>query len=431
MGYGFTLPENEADTYTISLPFPASPQKVFAQRHLNTPDSPPLQMTTSHLRGLVISCGQDSSTFYLGSDERSAEPLIGMLSLMVANERELKNLQATSLDQIVLCKRAQLQAKSQLKKALNVRYEKIARFNMDLLKIPMNRRQLHVSRYRDGQRNILHTHMSQISLNLSHAAQVMRVITLSCILTSAPTRVRREIRRMLRNALGTRDPVKLKQRNYQDVVFALFIGVVWMTCAHVTQGDGTDSDLFATDSSSTSSSQPQTLHDGLRSWILFLGSTYCPPPCGDDREQASPCQSVNCFCASDSRLGEEKQKPWTIPLSEEEKLQDERNADTAYLIIRRASLLGEGDSIVEDKRWTKDFLLWTLGIWRAEAVTMPTKILKQSGSSTEEKEDEPGLEYEEESVLFLDVGDETNDEAGWDIPPRKKQKLRQEISLTA
>ena len=417
-----------ADAFAMSICLPTSPSIKWVQDVVSKGGSFPLNVLGPPLEITKIDDGQFIGTCYLDISGRTSEPLLGLLSLIVANERELKQLQgfpheATVPGQHRLSRRMQLQATMQLRKALVTRYEKIVETGKDLPNKPANSRQLHSLRYRNGQRDVLQAHISRLSKELSEAALGMHAITFDCIMTSSPSLIRREIRTALRNVVGTRDVVRLRQRGYQDVVFALFIGIVWMTFANVPQDADFDSDSSTTDPPSSNTSSAESLHSALHSWCRFVSSAYCSPPDSSRGGSDLVCRSVNCHCSPDQCLAEEKQKPWTLSMSQDEKLQDEEHTSTGYLIIQRASLLGEPNTIFRDKRWTKEFLKWALGIWRAEAVTMPTTALT-SKENEDDKDEADG--HAEERLLLLEIKDETiGDEQDTDstFPSAKRQKL--------
>ena len=432
MGYGFTLPENRADAFALSISIPASTSLKWAQSFVSQGGTLRLGNLSLHLEEPETEDGQNVSTHYLGTSGRTSEELLGLLGLIVANERELKQLQVISskanpTEHYILSWRIQVQAKMQLRKALVTRYENLVELGKDLPREPANSRQLHALRYRNAQQDVLRVNISRLSKDLSAAARDMHAITLDCIMTAIPSRFRRDIRTALRNAVGTRDAMKLKQRGFQDVVYVLFVGVVWMTFASVardaTSDSDTDSDSSITDSSTSSTSSMVSLHSALHSWYSFLASTYCPPPLTSGSWSESTCQGINCFCPSDLKSSGGKQNPWTLTVSPDEARQNKEHVNTAYSIVKRAALLGELDTIFKDDRWTKEFLTWALGIWRAEAVTLPTSALTSRDNDDEKQEIHD--HGEEERVILLEIEDATSDKLSTDskTPPTKKRKL--------
>ena len=428
MGYGFTLSENGAGACALSISVPADESVRWAQNVISQDGILGLGSLRLHLDRPEIEDGQIASTYYLGTSGRTSEELLGLLSLIVANERELKQLQANCsktvpTEQYTLPRRMQVQAKTQLRKALLKRYENLVELGKDLPDEPATSRQLHALRYRTGQENVLYVNISRLSKELSAAARDMHAITLDCIMTSIPSRLRSDIRTALRNAVGTRDPMKLKQRGYQDVVYILLVGIVWMTFAGVPQDANSDSDSSISDSSTSNTSSTVSLHSALHSWYCFLVSTYCPPPPASGSRSGLTCRAVNCFCPSDLHSSGEDQTPWTLTTPPDETRQNEDHVHTAYSIVKRASLLGESDTIFKDERWTKEFLKWAHGIWRAEAVTLPTSVLTSRENDDENREIQD--HEEEERVLLLEIEDATIDRHSTDskTPPSKKRKL--------
>ena len=432
MGYGFTLANNSGDVFSLSLPSHNTSSLLEAQ-------DPKSQWQPKNAKPIQRQCGR---LFELGITGVVPETLLDALGPMVANERELKAMHGVDSTSTVLHGRLLIQIKFQLRKALIQRRRNIRMFDSDLQATPANDRQAHALRYRRGQQSLLDLHVARLARGLAEDPPRAQVISLEDSLSSVPGSITDALRAALQSASITRNASRLQKQGLQDVVFTLFVCLAWLTYMDDAEGCGSSSDLSSSSSPSSSSSctGPETLKSCIARWPTFLSSSYCPPPGGGPAETRATCKRVICFCPPESRLPADTEQSGITPLSGGEEAEDNRAADTAFSIVQRAALHGGSRSVFRKGRWCKDFLMWGLMIWRAEAVVLPASLLRgnasdrdeeaERGSRQEAQEAQEGQEgeeaEEEERALFLEVGAEATDKARHTTsspgPPRKKQK---------
>ena len=418
MGYGFTLPGNKSDVFVLSLPISDIPQASSARKVIHDTLNPP---ATS-----LVFEEQESWTFYLPLAGDVPPALLDILSLMTANDRELRVVRSTLSIRRCDLDRMRLQALCQLRKALLKRWQRISYYDKSL-QLPGNDRQVHTLRYRKGQREILATHIAKTSQKIRVPVRQGQIMSLEYVLTSTASSIRLPLCNLLRDTIGTKKPLKLKKKGFLDVIFTLFICLVGLNLAD--NGNLIDSDLDpnSTDESSDSIELMQSLY--LHSWYTFLGSTYCPPPWPSSNGLSSSCKASNCFCASTSATEQNREVPASTPAaSEDDAISNNQTLETAYSIVQRAALLNSVDPIFSGGRWTRDSIRWAFGIWRAEAVVVPTSILdSDTGDNYDERQFETSIELneeeeDEERALFLETENEPVEEPSVEDEVKRSRK---------
>ena len=365
MGYGFSLPINKSDTFALVL------------------NTTPTDMSSSGAEHSVETPAPRREVFYLRSDTSPEESLfehnkqlLMALSHMLANHRELKELQSTpsrptvSTSQLsVGTKRFTLLVFSNLYRILIRKLQNITVHDRDLTHRPLNAKQFHASRYRGSQLAVLDFHISYLASRVEklfdpeNGNSSNAIAGLATILTESPETMRKPFRGAIHHALGTRDAAKIRAAGNEELVFTLWVCSLWLLYS----GDGLirkeKDGLFGLDETSQ-------FQQRLLPWLRWLKQVYGPPP-------GWPCEGDSGWVSTGK--GESQG-------NEEDEVQ--RFAEY-YLRIVHACAVRDQASIYGDPRWSVGFLRWGC------------KIVKEEAFVWQGPEGYEGLE-QNEFTIFLD-----------------------------
>ena len=422
MGYGFSLFGNKADTSTLALSSShsmnirkvkerqqevtkqleelathyvetssnnkASPKRVMSPGVVVQPDS-----SYTHPPSLTVK--GTSEVFYISpiTDNPFSsldQNLLDTLSIMVANNRELKNTQITPTRSWIPQQSHEVthnkaMVACQLFKALRHQYSKITRYNGQLPLWPANEKQFHAARYRRSQLHILNSVMMALTRELMTATPKAGnrsknyLVDLKATLTStySPS-LRQQFRAAIQHSLYTTSPRKIRKGGYQDLVFTIWICSVYLDYTFMTPPP-------ATTTPTTSFTFLQ--HEHLFHWTNFLTTNYGPPKGWSSSSSSSnvlsPIPSPEDVIASEASVPSQSECQGDSDSVSDTETQMETHAiATSYLPIILAAAENQPDSIYADQKWSVDFLAWGYTILREEGILVPDSVLDLTSTST-------------------------------------------------
>ena len=245
--------------------------------------------------------------------------------------------------------------------------------NGDLPRCPQNNRQIDAARYRRSQLQILETVLSSlggklksyVGFNTSSDTESVRTIRLEHILINSPKRMLKDFRSILKAGMRSRDPKKIRQRGGADFAFTVWLCGLW-ACQEMKNDQGgkayADADL-----------EPRFLR-----WLQFLFEAY-----PENAEIKQP--NGNTEADTHSMDGTE----WFDPIRNKEAEGDVSLVVASYLEAIRVAVAKHPQSLYNDPKITAERLQWCLSIVRMEGVWCPYL-------------QEDAQEEEDEWMLFLD-----------------------------
>ena len=354
MGYGFSIPNNKADAFALALSSRGSTETLNEPR-LNKPGVIGDNKEASNLCNLSsdsesrkqtsddLQASPSSKIFHIQPDPESSlgisnQSMLHALSIMVANRRELREIQ-TNPDGVTVMSHAshnQAMIACQLLSVLRYQLGKITRYDKELPTTPQNVKQIYAAEYRRSQTCILQTIITSLESFLdtiiSHGHYV---VSLEKILISSPLSFIAPFRAAIHHTLRTRNPDKIRNDGYQDLVFTVWVCTLFMCC-----NDDTQSLYDSTDS----------FHKRLRNWVRFLRKVYGSPP------------------------------NWSKDLSKDEdsnRVANTRDPESLVVVSTYLSVISSfatkcPESLYADSRWTVEFLQYGFSIVQEEGVLYPS-----------------------------------------------------------
>ena len=238
----------------------------------------------------------------------------------------------------------------------------IEKHDGDLPQCPRNIREIDAARYRQNQLQILETVLNSLSgklksyvgVNGFSDAESVRIIRLEQTLTYSPTSMLKDFRNILKAGVRSRDPEKIRQRGGTDFAFT-----VWLCGLRACLDFG---DL-----------EPRFVR-----WLHFLSKVY---PENAQIKQSNERREVDTH----SMDGTE----WFDPIRNKEAEGDHALVVASYLDAIRVAVAKHPQSLYNDPKITVWSLQWCLNVVRMEGVWCPT--LQDNGQ-----------EEVDEWMLFLD-----------------------------
>lgn len=240
----------------------------------------------------------------------------------------------------------------------------IHKYDKDLPEAPQNSKQVDAARYRDSQLKILGNVLDSMCEFLKSITDTdPRLVRLEQILTDSPKGLLKDLRGVLNAGMRTRDPVKIRERGGVDFAFTTWLCGLWM----YSQSDQRGKDEI----------NPKYLR-----WLHFLQQHY-PEPSEELMNQQRPENPVL-----------EERAVWFDPVRS---ASGNTELDTAYIAKSyldavKAATEKRPQSIYNDGRITVGRLEWCLNIIKNEGVWCPD--LKQGDD-----------EEDDDWVMFLELGD--------------------------
>ena len=377
MGYGFSIPDNVADSYAVKVSVSRSIEiqketcftgfgatiggevsnnpKLSSDSRLRqqSDDGPPFPT----LKTIYIRPDPQAS---LGLSVNVQMDLLIPLSTQVANWRELRDLQSTweSMRISSSTNHNKTMVACQVLIGLRLQLDKTTMYDGLLPAMPENIRQIHAAEYRRSQTNILQTVISSLkSFLISTISHNLRVVSLHMVLTISPSSFIAQFRAAIHHSLRTRNPHKLREGGFEELTFTIWVCTLWM-CSHEDLQSPVDTtNLFP---------------HRLKNWLKFLRKTYGSPP----------------DWSRDTIRDENSQMP---PFANDV---ESIEIVSSYLPVITSFALKSPESLYADPRWTVGFLQYGFMIVQEEGFHCPPL--------TGERGEETGF------MLFLeDCDDET------------------------
>ena len=403
MGYGFSLPENTSDHYSLGFS-PAIAAYIKATEARRLARKPRLDAAQSQstmesnnisqdfVRGRVKNAGQvlepleginveeilDQNIHWVRLLENQtfefSPQFLEYFSIAVENPREAHMADDCSASETQFSDRNFSRNKLHVACAVIMILQKgqraIRKHDKDLPEAPQNSKQVDAARYRDSQLRILDTvlesmcgFLKSVTSANSPEASNSGVVRLEHILTTSPKSLLKDLRGVLNAGLRTRDPMKIRERGGVDFTFTTWLCGLWIYI----QSGLTEADEI----------NPIYLR-----WLRFLQHNYAEP----SEESTDQRRSENS--------AREERAEWFDPI---------RNASgddepdftfiaRSYLDAVRAATEKRPQSVYNDSRITVRRLEWCLNIVKNEGVWCPNL-------------DQEGDEEDDDWVLFIELGD--------------------------
>ena len=397
MGYGFTLPENTSDHYSLgfSPAIAAYIKAAKARRLARKPSSDAVQsqntvepgnLSPKMVRGQVLESSEDFNVEEIleqnihwvrlveNESFEFSPQFLEYFSIAVENPREAQMEDACSASATQLSDRDFSRNKLHVVCAVIMILQKgqraIQKHNKDLPEAPQNSKQMDAARYRNNQLKILDSVLDSMcnflkSVTTANSPEVRdsRVVRLEHILTNSPKSLLKDLRGLLNVGIRTRDPIKIRERGGVDFAFTAWLCGLWIYC----QSDLKEEDEI----------DPKYLR-----WLHFLQHTYAEP------SEESVAQQRPENPTLDERA------EWFDPVRNASG-DDESDAAfiaRSYLDAVRASTEKRPQSVYNDGRITVRRLEWCLNIVKNEGVWCPNL-------------DQGGDDEDDDWVIFLEFRD--------------------------
>ena len=402
MGYGFSLPHNSSDHYSLGFsPAIAAYIKATRARRLACkPSSAAVQSQsvgdvdniesnpsrgTSRSGGQVIESSEDLNVEeileqnihwvrLLENESYEFSPhFLENFSIAVENAREAHIADKCSIDKTkfsdVDFSRNKLHVLCAVTMILQKAQRAIRKNDKDLPQAPQNSKQVDAARYRDSQLGILdsvldsmYSFLKSVTTPSPPETSKLSVLRLESIFTESPKGLLKDLRGVLNAGMRTRDPVKIRERGGVDFAFTAWLCGIWI----YSQSDTKREDEI----------DPRYLR-----WLHFLQQNYTEPL---EESTDGPRPEISNL---------EERAEWFDPIRSENggaKLESTFIA-RSYLDAIQAATEKRPQSLYSDKRVTMKRLEWCLNVIRNEGVWCPSL-------------DQGADEEDDDWVLFLELG---------------------------
>ena len=402
MGYGFSLPHNSSDHYSLgfSPAIAAYIKATRARRLAHKPNSAAVQsqsvkdiddIESNPSRGTFKSGGQviESSEDWnveeileqnvhwiriLENESYEFSPhFLENFSIAVENPREAQIADNCSIDKTKFSdgdfSRNKLHVLCAVTMILQKAQRAIRKNDKNLPQAPQNSKQVDAARYRDSQLGILdsvlesmYSFLKSVTTPSPPETSKLSVLRLESIFTEIPKGLLKDLRGVLNAGMRTRDPVKIRERGGVDFAFTAWLCGIWI----YSQSDTKREDEM----------NPRYLR-----WLHFLQQNYAEPL---EESTDGPKPEISDL---------EERAEWFDPIRSENggaKLESTFIA-RSYLDAIQAATEKRPQSLYSDKRVTMKRLEWCLNVIRNEGVWCP---------DLDQGEDEEDDDW----VLFLELG---------------------------
>ena len=377
MGYGFSLPENASDHYSLgfSPAIAAYIKATKARRSVSEPSSELLQSQSTvrsddnrscqvggimRIETEVLESSEDLNVKEILEqnihwvrliDNKKYEfspDFLEYFSIAVENSREARLADAFPLSRTNLSRektsRNQLHVICALIMILQKGQSAIRKHDKELPEAPQNSKQVDAARYRESQLEILDHVLNDLGSFLKSVEYGdPRVIRLELIFAKLPKTLLKDLRGVLNAGIRTRDPNKVRERGGLDFAFTAWLCGLWISAQSETKGDDQIDLMY------------------IR-WLLFLQRNYPEPSdetihyqgkgkpeCEERLEWFDPVRSASGNSGLDSAL-----------------------VARSYFDAVQVSTEKHPRSVYNDQRITVRRLEWCLNIVRNEGVWWPS-----------------------------------------------------------
>ena len=398
MGYGFSLPNNQADHFSIAFSpaISAYIRSVKVRRSAMGSKAEHEGDTNSGVENedLRLKNGQPLESVEITETEEPAEQEIHWVSTLksdyefspcfladfaiaVENHRERvkvdKNPPGNGNFWDSPLSRNKLHVICAVFMILQKGQAAIKKHDEDLPQCPQNVRQIDAARYRRSQLQILESVLSSlggklksyVGFDTSSDTKSIRIIRLEHTLINSPQRLLKDFRNVLKAGMSSRDPRRIRQRGGTDFAFTVWLCGLWAS-----QGMQNDQQGM---SHADAELEPRFLL-----WLQFLSKEY---------PENAEIKQANGNTETDNHAMDGTE--WFDPIRNKEAEGDLSLVIASYLDAIRLAVAKHPQSLYNDPKITADRLQWCLNIVRMEGVWYP-------------KLEEDGQEEEDEWMLFLD-----------------------------
>ena len=404
MGYGFSLPDNSSDHYSLgySPAISAYIKTTIARRLVRKSDSDAVQ-------GQNIQRSEDTQSESIKGTTRTGEQVLESsqdfnvekileqnlhwvrllenksyefsphfleyFSIAVENPREAHTADISSVPMTHSLERKfsrnQLHVICAIIMILQKGQRAIYKHDKDLPEAPRNCKQVDAKRYRDSQLKILNTVLQSMCTFLKSVTSAslpksrdLRVLRLEDILANSPQSLLKDLRGVLNAGVRTRDPTKIRERGGIDFAFTIWLCGLWIY------------------SQSDVKKEAAAIDSTYLRWLHFLQNNY-PQPSEISTDLQRPENPVL-----------EERAAWFDPVrsASGDAETDSAFITKSYLDAVHAATKKRPQSLYNDDLVTMKRLEWCLDIIKNEGVWCPNL-------------DEGEEEDDDDWVVFLELGE--------------------------
>ena len=401
IGYGFSLPHNSSDHYSLGFsPAIAAYIKAARARRLARKRSSATVQSQSVKDGDGTESNSSRGTFRSGcpviesSEDLNVEEILEQnihwvrllekenyefsphflenFSIAVENSREAHIADACFIDRTNFSDRGFSRNKLHVLCAVTMILQKaqraIRKNDKDLPQAPQDSKQVDAARYRDSQLEILdsvldsmYSFLRSVTIANSPESSKLSVLRLENVFTESPKGLLKDLRGVVNAGMRTRDPVKIRERGGVDFAFTAWLCGMWIY-------------------SQSDTKREDEMNSTYLRWLQFLRENYAEPL---EEATDSPRPKTSTL---------EERAEWFDPIRSENGGATLESIFIArsYLDAIQAATEKRPQSLYNDKRVTVKRLEWCLNVIQNEGVWCP---------SLDQGEDE-----DDDWVLFLELG---------------------------
>ena len=362
MGYGFSLPKNPADHFTLgfSSAIAAYVDTVRQRRWLQS--QAPVPGISDESRQETT---EETSIHCVSVRDRSPEFSPNFLedfSIAIENPRECRKNERMLQSGYDLfgpsLSRNTLHVLSAIFMILGRGYTAIRKHDCGMIESPNNSRQVDAARYRKTQLHILDLVLLALSKKLSSLlekkfedSKECKIVRLEDILTHSPKKLQMDFRSVLNAGVKTRDPAKIRQRGGTDFAFT-----VWL-CGLLIYNRQDMGQLEPLDPSNSFNEQ-------CSHWLKFLQESY--------PEEESEILTAEVYSAT---VLEDDRAAWFDPVRNSTggvgSTADSTSTINSYLEAIQTCAKRHPQSLYNDVEVSPKRLAWCYNIIRNEGVWIP------------------------------------------------------------
>jgi len=383
MGYGFSLPDNPADHFSIGF-IPAIAAYINATKARRSIDS------DGHLLELADSLGQGTpeATRNHWVCIRNMKPAFSPqfledFSIALENPRECYKAALCPQSKFDLLDASLSRNKLHVVCAVLMILQKgqlaIRKHDRDLPEHPQNAKQKDAARYRHNQLHILDRVIDSLTgklCSLSKRGTIVvddvRIVRLEDALANCPQRLLKDFRSVLNTGIKTRDPNKIRERGGTDFAFTVWLCGLWIS-----------QEPYAEDHKDRGHSKSK-ISAHLSRWLHFLRGSYSY----DNNDREAPQEGS-------SAVQESNQAQWFDPVRNqafgEDNTTDPTSTVSTYMNAIHATIDKHPQNLYNNPEVTARRLEWCYNVIIHEGVWFPNLIDR---------------EEDDEWVLFLESAED-------------------------
>lgn len=362
MGYGFSLPDNPADHFSIGFsPAIAAYIKVVRESRFVQNHKSEMEVEGNSSQGEMDESAIHWVRIHEGKPEFSP-CFLEDLSIATENPRESRSAdipsQLGSNFSNVPHSRNRLHMLCALLTIIRKGQASIRKYDRDLPEQPQNARQLDAARYRQSQLYILDHVLQSLNTILRPLinrtipwCENFRIARLENVLAESPKRLQKDLRGVLNAGLRTRDPSKIRERGGTDFAFTVWLfGLLVCYRQDITYGQAALSEF--------------PFHEYYLRWLSFLHDAY---PSEEIRNSDPACYSNSVL--------EADRAAWFDPVRksvfEEDNTPDTATIAASYLDAIHIHIDKHPKSLYNVPERNTTHLTWCYSVVRNEGVWVP------------------------------------------------------------